>query len=113
MAAHGLCQVRCDSREAAVHNFSLDIAKASGGGRKLAIAGLAALKPWKVGSDTIAAEFNGLDFGMDETSGKATGQLIVNLDGASAAVSGRAREAQALSAPSGIAQPSRQMRRAA
>ncbi len=62
--------------------FSLDIAKASGGGRKLAIAGLAALKPWKVGSDTIAAEFNGLDFGMDETSGKATGQLIVNLDGA-------------------------------
>lgn len=62
--------------------FTLDIAKASGGGKKIAIAGAAALRPWKVGSDTIAAEFNGLDFAMDDTSGKATGQLTVNLDGA-------------------------------
>ena len=62
--------------------FSLNIAKASGGGKKLAIAGAAALKPWRVGSDTIAAEFTGLSFGVDDMSGKASGQLTVSLDGA-------------------------------
>ncbi|MEQ1609820.1 MAG: YdbH domain-containing protein, partial [Hyphomonadaceae bacterium] len=62
-------------------NFSLDIAKASGGGKKLAFIGAASLKPWTVGSDTIAAEFTGLDFGLDDMAGKASGQLTVNLNG--------------------------------
>ncbi|MDP3494815.1 MAG: hypothetical protein Q8R82_17020, partial [Hyphomonadaceae bacterium] len=62
--------------------FSLQIAKAAGGGKKLSIAGAAALKPWKVGSDTLAAEFNGLNFNVDDLSGKASGQLTVSLDGA-------------------------------
>lgn len=61
--------------------FSLQVTKASGGGKKMAIAGAAALKPWKVGSDTLAAEFTGLDFAVDDLSGKASGQLTVNLDG--------------------------------
>jgi translocation and assembly module TamB len=62
--------------------FSLDISKASGGGTKLAFVGAASLKPWQVGSDAIAAEFTGLDFGLDDMAGKASGQLTVNLNGA-------------------------------
>lgn len=60
---------------------SLNVASASGGGKKVAIAGGLSLKPWKVGSDMLAAEFAGLSFSSDEASGKAHGQLTVHLDG--------------------------------
>jgi len=62
--------------------FSLQVAKAAGGGKKLSISGAAALKPWKVGSDTLAADFTGLNFSADDSSGKASGQLTIHLDGA-------------------------------
>lgn len=59
----------------------LNVASAAGGGKKVAIEGGLSLKPWKVGSDVLAAEFAGLTFHADDNSGKAHGQLTVNLDG--------------------------------
>jgi len=60
---------------------SLNVASAAGGGKKVAIEGALSLKPWKVGSDLLAAEFAGLTFHADDSSGKASGQVVVNLDG--------------------------------
>jgi len=62
--------------------MSLDIAQASGGDSKIAIAGAASLKPWRVGSDQISADFAGLKFGFDGPAGTASGQLTVALNGA-------------------------------
>jgi hypothetical protein len=62
--------------------FTLDVARATGGGGKISVAGAASLKSWKVGSDSVSAEFEGLEFEQDKTSGKATGQLTVSLEGA-------------------------------
>lgn len=62
-------------------DISLDIAQASGGGGKVVVAGAAALKPWRVGSDTISADFTALNFGLEGEAGKASGQLAVKLNG--------------------------------
>ncbi|RYZ12468.1 MAG: hypothetical protein EON61_08570, partial [Alphaproteobacteria bacterium] len=52
---------------------SLKVASAAGGGKKVAIEGALSLKSWKVGADTLAAEFGGLSFSADESAGKAHG----------------------------------------
>ena len=62
--------------------FSLDVVRAAGGGGKFSIAGAASLKPWKIGGDTLGANFTGLAFDADGAAGHATGELTVNLDGA-------------------------------
>lgn len=61
--------------------FMLDVARATGGEGKVSIAGAATLRPWKVGSDSVSAEFTGGEFDLDGRVGKATGQLTVKLDG--------------------------------
>lgn len=60
---------------------TLNVTNATGGGRKVAFEGALSLKPWKVGVDTLAAEFAGLSFNAEESAGKARGQLTVNLNG--------------------------------
>lgn len=60
---------------------SLNVTSAAGGGKKVAFDGALSLKPWKVGSDTLAAEFASLSFSADESAGKASGELTVNLNG--------------------------------
>ncbi len=62
--------------------FTLDVARAAGGRGKVSIAGAASLKPWKIGRDSVGAEFAGLELDVDKSSGRATGQLTVSLDGA-------------------------------
>ncbi|MFT3724127.1 MAG: YdbH domain-containing protein [Hyphomonadaceae bacterium] len=61
--------------------FSLDVARATGGEGRVSIAATASLKPWKVASDSLSADFSGGEFDLDGNAGKATGQLAVNLDG--------------------------------
>ncbi len=60
---------------------SLNLASATGAGKKIALSGGLSLKPWTVGSDRLAAEFGGLSFSADESSGKAHGELTVDLNG--------------------------------
>ncbi len=61
--------------------FTLDVARATGSEGKVSVAGAASLKPWKVGGDSVSAEFTGGEFDLDGNAGKATGQLAVHLDG--------------------------------
>lgn len=61
--------------------FTVDVARATGGEGKVSIAATASLKPWKVGGDSVSADFTGGEFDLDGNVGKATGQLTVNLDG--------------------------------
>lgn len=63
-------------------SLTLDVAKAEGSGEKVSLAGAVTLKPWKVGSDSLGANFTGLEFDLDGVAGKAAGELAVNLEGA-------------------------------
>ncbi|HEX5007210.1 MAG TPA: YdbH domain-containing protein, partial [Hyphomonadaceae bacterium] len=61
--------------------LSIDLARASGAGKEVSLAGAAALKPWRVGNDVLTAEATGLEFATTAAGGAASGQFSVRLDG--------------------------------
>jgi hypothetical protein len=61
--------------------LDVELARASGGGRVVSLAGAAQLRAWRVGDDVLAAEATGLAFDTNEAGGSAAGQFTVRLDG--------------------------------
>ena len=61
---------------------TITVAKAEGTLDRIALSGAATLRSWKVGADTMSAEFAGLDLSSDAKTGAAAGQLSIRLDGA-------------------------------
>ena len=61
--------------------MSVDLARATGGGKDVSIAGAAELRAWRVGDDVLAAEATGLEFDTNAAGGSAAGQFTVRLDG--------------------------------
>lgn len=61
--------------------LSVDLARATGAGQIVSIAGAASLKSWRVGDDVLAAEATGLAFDTNDSGGSAEGQFTVRLDG--------------------------------
>lgn len=61
--------------------MSVDLARATGAGQKMSMAGAAALKSWRVGDDVLDAEATGLAFDTTDAGGSAAGQFTVRLDG--------------------------------
>lgn len=62
--------------------FSVDLARATGAGKEMSMAGAAALKAWRVGNDVLTVESTGLEFATTAAGGAASGQFTVRLDGA-------------------------------
>lgn len=61
---------------------TINLAKAEGTAKRIALSGAATLRPWRVGAGTMSAEFAGLDLSSDAKAGAAAGQLSIRLDGA-------------------------------
>ncbi len=61
--------------------LTLELARATGAGQVVALAGAIALKPWRVGNDVLAVEAIGLQLDTTDAGGGAEGQLTVRLDG--------------------------------
>ena len=62
-------------------SLSVDLARATGAGKEMSMAGAAALKAWRVGNDVLSAEATGLEFATTAGGGAASGQFTVRLDG--------------------------------
>lgn len=62
--------------------ITISLAKAEGTLERIALSGAATLRTWKVGADSMSAEFVGLDLSSDAKTGAAAGQLSIHLDGA-------------------------------
>ena len=62
-------------------SIAVDLARATGEGKALSMAGAAKLSPWRVGNDTLRLEASGLEFNTDADGGSAAGQFTVRLDG--------------------------------
>ena len=63
-------------------SLSVDLARATGDGKEMSMAGAAALDAWRVGNDVLTAEATGLEFATTAAGGAASGQFTVRLDGA-------------------------------
>jgi hypothetical protein len=61
--------------------LEVDLARASGGGKVVSLAGAARLRPWRVGDDVLAGEATGLSFDTNPAGGSAGGQFTIRLDG--------------------------------
>ena len=63
-------------------DLTVELAKATGAGQAVSMAGAAAVKTWRVGKDTLAVDATGLAFDTTKAGGAAAGQVTVKLDGA-------------------------------
>lgn len=61
---------------------TIDLDRAEGALSRIALAGGVTLRAWKVGADTMAADFAGVEVSSDGATGAAAGNLSVRLDGA-------------------------------
>lgn len=59
----------------------LQVAEASGKGNRMAFAGTASLRAWKVGTDVVSADLSALDLVADGDTGSAAGTLRLQVDG--------------------------------
>lgn len=61
--------------------LTVNVANAAGGGDSLALSGTVSLGSWKVGNDSLSAEFAGLDLATKGAEGAAAGSVVIRLDG--------------------------------
>ncbi|MDP3738759.1 MAG: YdbH domain-containing protein [Hyphomonadaceae bacterium] len=62
-------------------DLGVDLARATGDGKVVSVAGAARLNAWRVGGDTLRMEASGLQFDTNADGGSAAGQFTVRLDG--------------------------------